>query len=95
MLPCLNFTIVYFKLTLTFKNEISTGIRFMSKNLELKDKERELEMAPNKCLIEIEGYYNLEQSIESLKETIKNQILKPKHIVPFFQQGRLFKVKLK
>lgn len=59
---------------------------------KLKDKERELEMAPNKCLIEIEGYYNLEQSIESLKETIKNQILKPKHIVPFFQQGRLFKL---
>uniref|UniRef100_A0A915DKL8 Uncharacterized protein n=1 Tax=Ditylenchus dipsaci TaxID=166011 RepID=A0A915DKL8_9BILA len=44
-------------------------------------------------LLEIEGYHQLEKKIESLEQSIKSRILKPKNVVPYFQAGRLLKIK--
>uniref|UniRef100_A0A915MHF3 Uncharacterized protein n=1 Tax=Meloidogyne javanica TaxID=6303 RepID=A0A915MHF3_MELJA len=43
--------------------------------------------------MEIEAYYNIEKRIQQLQQSIKSKILKPSKVVPFFQPGRLLKMK--
>lgn len=43
-------------------------------------------------LLEIEAYYKLEKEMQRLDASIKERILTPKNVVPYFNVGRLIKV---
>ena len=60
--------------------------------LELNEKKRQFEGASVQSLDVIDAYCTLEKKVESLKESIRKFVLKPKHLVPYFQVGRLLRV---
>lgn len=64
----------------------------MFKNLEMQDKGLEVRRFNIDHLLEIEAYYEMEKRINLLNDNIKQFVLKPKHVVPYFQPGRLLKV---
>lgn len=41
---------------------------------------------------DIKAYFDLEKVIQELKNSIKEKVMKPSKVVPFFQPGRMLKV---
>lgn len=59
----------------------------------MEDKKLESELCKVDNELEVQGYYQLEKQLESLEKSIKERVLRPKHVVPLLEQGRLLKVR--
>ena len=60
----------------------------------MKDKKADLNGVKIDQELEIAGYYSIENRIQQLKKSVKERVIRPAKLVPFFQQGRLLKVNL-
>ncbi|KAH7676200.1 ATP-dependent RNA helicase DOB1 [Aphelenchoides avenae] len=58
----------------------------------MEDKKLESELCKVDNELEVQGYYQLEKQLESLEKSIKERVLRPKHVVPLLEQGRLLKI---
>ncbi|KAI1715812.1 rRNA-processing arch domain-containing protein [Ditylenchus destructor] len=62
-------------------------------NQELKDAKQRLDRCHVDRLLEVQGYHTLEKTIESLRQSIRERVLKPKLIAPYLNQGRVIRIK--
>lgn len=60
--------------------------------IDVERKKKELADHKIEKEAEISGYYQMERQIDILKESVKEVVTKPKHLVPFLQAGRLLHV---
>ncbi|KAI1709969.1 rRNA-processing arch domain-containing protein [Ditylenchus destructor] len=60
---------------------------------ELKDAKQRLERCHVDRLLEVQGYHTLEKTIESLRQSIRDRVLKPRHVVPYLNPGRVIRIK--
>lgn len=59
----------------------------------MQDKKLEVQRFSVDHLLEIEAYCEMEKRINVLSDSIKQRVLKPKYVVPYFQPGRMLKVR--